>query len=408
MTPISFIYFFYIFVSFYFLIFTLLSYFKNKSTIFSYPKITKNYSISVVIPAYNEEETIAETVKAVYNIDYSNIVQVIVINDGSKDNTQKVLEKIKNKYKSLIVINKKNSGKADSINTALKIAKGELVVVIDADSYPHKDSFKKIVGYFDDPEVGAATGTCVPRNDKTFLEKLQVIEYKVIAFTRKLLEYIDGIYVIPGTLAMYRRTALKDIGGFDTKNITEDIEATWHLVHNGWKVKMTLGAYVTTTVPNKIKLWYSQRRRWALGGLQCTYKYKEVFMRKNILGYFILPFFALGWVLGLIGIGVFLYLFIKNFISSYLLTKYSIETSVPIMTLGDLAITPSVLNYFGLILFGLFLIFTLFVLSIMKDNFLEKQSFFNLLFYMTIYLLIYPIVFIVAIWHFFRGKKVWR
>jgi len=401
------IYFAYMFVSFYFLILILLLYFKNKNSLFESPKMTKEYTISILIPAYNEEKTIADTINAVYNIDYNNIIEIIAINDGSKDNTLNVIKSLASKYKNLKIFDKPNSGKADSLNKALKFCHGELIVVVDADSYPSKDSFKKMVGYFDDKQVGAVTAACIPRNRTTFLEKLQVIEYKVIAFTRKILEYVDGIYVVPGTGGMYRAEAIKK-AGFDIHNITEDIEATWHLVHDGWKIRMCLATSVHTEVPNKIKPWYNQRRRWALGGLQCLNKYKDIIFRKGMLGYFIVPFFALGLFLGLIGMIIFSYLLLRRTITSYLIAKYSISVSSPILTMNSLYITPSVLNYFGLVLFFLFLLFTFFVLAIMKDRLFEKQSFFNLLFYMTIYLLSYPIILIVACRHYLGKKMIWR
>ncbi len=407
MELIAIIYFLYMFISFYFLVFIILLYLKNKNQMFDSPAMTRNYSISVLIPAYNEEKTILETIKSVYNIDYDNITEVIVINDGSKDNTLEILKKVLHDYKGLKVLNKQNSGKADSLNKALKFCSGELIVVVDADSYPSRDSFKKMVGYFDDTRVGGVTAACIPRNRETFLEKLQVMEYKVIAFTRKLLEYVDSIYVIPGTAGMYRAEAIKK-SGFDLKNITEDIEATWHLVHDGWKIKMSLETSIGTEIPNKIKPWYKQRRRWALGGVQCINKYKGTFMRHGMLGAFILPFFVLGLFLGLIGISIFIYLFISRIMSYYLFAKYSIAIDSPMVTMNDLYLTPSVLNYFGLMMFFLYFLFTLFVLAMMKDRLFEKQSFFNLIFYMTIYLLVYPIVLIVGCWHFIRGKNIWR
>ena len=127
-----------------------------------------------------------------------------------------------------------------------------------------------------------------------------------------------------------------------------------------------------------------------------------------MLGAFILPFFALGLVLGLVGIAIFLYLLSRRMISSYLVSKYSIEASVPIITMDEIYITPSVLNYFGIVLFALFFIFNIFVLAMMKDNLDGKKSFFNLMFYMTVYLLVYPIVLVAAGWHFIKGKSVWR
>jgi poly-beta-1,6 N-acetyl-D-glucosamine synthase len=405
---LPFVYLAYMFVSFYLLLLTLLLYFKNKQALFSHPKLTKEYSISIIIPTYNEEKTIVDTIKSVYNIDYSNIKEVFVVNDGSKDNTSLAVRKILNKYKNLKLIDKENSGKADSINQTLKKCTGELVVVLDADSYAFKESFKKMVGYFDDEKVGAVTAMCTPRNRSTLLEKLQVIEYKVIAFTRKLLEFIDSIYVVPGTAGMYRRKALEEIGGFDTKNITEDIEATWHLAKNGWKIRMCLSASVTTEVPNKLKPWYRQRRRWALGGLQCISKYKSYIFQNNMFGYFIVPFFTLGLFLGLIGMIIFLYVFGRRFLSSYLLTRYSLESSTALLNMNNFYITPSILNYFGLILLFLFFIFNIYVLSIMKDRILEKQSFFNLIFYMIVYLMVYPFTLIAAMIHYARKKNVWR
>ncbi len=404
---IAILYFVYMFIAIYFLLITLLLYFKNKDKLFFSPLMTRAYSISVLIPAYNEAKTIEKTIKALFAIDYPNIKEAIVINDGSRDNTLDIVKSLMPLYPNLKIINKKNSGKADSLNTALKFCKAELIVVLDADSYPAPDSFSKMVGFFDDARVGAVTLTCTPKNLDTFLGKIQAIEYKVIAFTRKLLEYIDSIYVVTGTSGMYRKKALEDIGGFDTTNITEDIEATWHLIHNGWKVKMAMNANIYTEVPTKIKPWYSQRRRWALGGLQCISKYKSSFLKKGMLGIFIVPFFTLGLFLGLIGIVLFLYLLLRRVLSSYLLTKYSLQIDVPIVTMDEFYITPSVLNYFGIVLFVLFLIFNFYVLSIMKDKLIKKQSFFNLLFYMTIYLLIYPIVLIASIKHYIKGRKIW-
>lgn len=408
MQILPFIYFTYMFISFYLLVFTILLYLKNKKVLFFSPPLTKNYSLSVLVPAYNESKTIADTIEHIFDSDYP-VTEVLVVNDGSTDNTLLVLKGLISKYKGkLKILNKENSGKADSLNKALKFAKGELIAVVDADSYPSKTAFTKLIGFFDNPNVGITTAACIPRNRRTLLEKMQVIEYKVIAFTRKLLGYVDSIYVAPGSLSVYRKKAVLDVGGFDTKNITEDVEMTWRLLRGGWDVKMALGAIVTTTTPNKIKSWFVQRRRWSVGGLQTLIKYKKSLMRHGMLGYFIVPYFAMGFILGLLGLGILAYLTTRRVLRNYLLAKYSIELGVPVLTMNELLITPSVLNYFGIVLFVLFLFFTLFVLAIMKDSVLEKQSFFNLMFYMTIYLLIYPITTILAVDHVIRGKMVWR
>ena len=397
----------YMFISIYFLSLFLSLYVKNRKELFDYPKTEKKYSISVLVPAFNEEKTIKDTIKAIFASDYP-IKELIVLNDGSSDNTEKEVKELLKKYPKLKLINKENSGKGDSLNQGIELAKGELVAVVDADSYPAKNSFGKLIGFFDDEKVGAATCLFIPRNRNKFIEKLQVMEYNVIAFTRKLLDYVDAIYVTPGPLALYRKSALVKIGGFDKKNLTEDIETTWHLAYEGYRRKMCLLTSATTSVPNKIRAWYRQRRRWNIGGLQCISKYKKCFLKKGMLGFFILPFFVLQLFLGLLGLSIFIYLMTTRILENYIFARYSISVGTPLITMHDFLITPSFLNYLGVILFISGVIFTVLVLFIMKEKILGKQNIFNMLFYFIFYLSMYPFIMITALYHFFRGTGKWR
>ncbi len=397
----------YMFVSIYFLSLFLFLYFSNKKRLFEYPEAKKRYSISVLVPAWNEEKTIKDTIERIFEVDYP-IRELIVLNDGSTDNTKRIVKELMKKYPRLKLINKKNTGKGDSLNYGIGIAGGELIVVVDADSYPDKDSFRKLVGFFDDKKVGAATCVFIPRNANNFIEKMQLIEYNVISFTRKLLGYVDAIYVTPGPLAMYRKSALKEVKGFDSKNMTEDIEVTWKLTYAGYERRMCLATNATTTVPSSMRGWYRQRRRWNVGGLQCIAKYKKSFLKRGMLGLFILPFFVLQLFLGALGLGILFYLIITRIISNYLLVTYSIPVGVPVLTMDSIFITPSFLNYLGVILFGVGLLFTILVLSIMKDTVLKKQNIFNILFYSIIYLTAYPFIMISAVYNYFKREKKWR
>ena len=407
METLPIIYLGYMFVSIYFLSLFLILYYVNRKNLFEIPKLTKKYSVSILVPAYNEQKTIERTIKSIFSSDYY-LKEIIVLNDGSVDSTGNIVKELMKDYPKLKLIDKKNSGKADSLNHGIAIAKGELIAVVDADSYPEKDAFSNLIGFFDDPLVGVATPFIVPRNDKTFFERLQTIEYNVIAFTRKLLGYVDAIYVTPGPLAIYRKSALEKIGGFDIKNMTEDIEATWHLTKEGYKRKMCLLSVATTTVPKKISPWYKQRRRWNLGGLQCISKYKKYFLKRGMLGFFILPFFVLQLFLGLLGLTIFFYLFITRSLSRYLFTRYSIQIGTPVITMDDIFITPSFLNYFGVILFILGTLFTILVLYIMKKGMLKKQNIFNILFYLLFYLTVYPFIMIASLYHYLNGTWRWR
>jgi len=410
MKILPYIYLAYMFISVYFLYFYLILFFKNRKTLFDYPKPKKNLSVSFIIPAYNEEKTITESIKSIFDSDYKNIIEVIVVNDGSTDNTKKIVQKLLKQYPKLKLINnKKNLGNAaKSQNVGLKYATGDIIAVVDADSYPAKQAVSKMMGFFNDPKVGAVTCPSRAKNRTKFIEKLQAIEYNIIAFTRKLLEYVEGIYVTPGTLALYRKEALKSINGFDEKNLTQDIEATWHLTFNKWKRKMCLDTCVYTTVPSKLRDWFRQRKRWNIGGLQCINKYKKYLLRKGMLGLFIIPFFILTTFLGLVGLAIFVYLIITRILKQYLIMKFSFIANTGIITAEQFYFTPSVLNYLGIVLFIFGTAFTLTVLFIMKDITMKKQSFFNIFFYMIVYLMCYPFIMITAIFDMIRGKAKWR
>jgi len=376
---------------------------------FSYPVPKKKFSVSFVVPAYNEGKTIEDSIKHIFDIDY-DIDEVVVVNDASIDNTAQVLEKLQEKYPKLMVItHEKNSGSAaKSQNTGLYAAKSELVAVVDADSYPAKDSIKKMVGFFEDENVGVVTCPVLVRNRNKFIEKLQAIEYKVIAFSRKLLDYVDGIYVTPGPLALYRKKALLDIGGFDEKNMTQDIEATWALTAKGWDRRMSLSTEVTSTAPDKFWPWFKQRKRWNIGGLQCIHKHRKSFLKKGMLGYFIMPLFITSTFLGLVGLSIFAYLTVSRATSRVLYTGYSIAAETPLITMNDFYITPSFLNYLGVILFVFGLIFTLVTLAILKEKIFLRENLLNIPFYMIIYIAVYPFIMVVSIWDLMIGKTSWR
>jgi len=410
MELLPYIYLAYMFISLYMMSLFIMIYVRNRNNFFEYPRTNKNYSVSFVVPAYNEGKSIRETVEHIFDIGYGNIREVIVVNDCSKDNTQEVVESLMKKYPKLKLINnKKNLGSAAaSQNAGLKEAKGELIAIVDGDSFPAKLSINKMAGFFDDPKVGAVTCPVLARNKNKFWEKIQGIEYQAISFARKLLEYVDAIYVTPGPLALYRKTTLDEIGGFDESNMTQDIEATWHLAHNGWDRKMCLGTHVTSIVPNKIKPWWRQRRRWNIGGLQCIYKYRKFIGKKGMLGFFIIPFFMINMFLGLFGLGVFFYVLTRNIISKFLYTNYSIQAGTPLLTLSEFYITPSFLNYLGIVLFVAGLIYILAILSILKEKIMTKENILNIPFYLILYLILYPFIMINSIYYYYKGKWVWR
>lgn len=401
------IYLVYMFIGLYMSSFFIILYIKNRKTLFEVPKPNKKYDISVLIPAYNEQDTIEGTVKSVLASNYP-LKEIIVINDGSKDKTKNIVKKLIRKYPKLKLLDKPNSGKADSVNQGFKKAKGELVVVVDADGYPAPDAIENMVGFFNDEKMAAVTALITPKNREKFIEKLQTYEYPIISWTRKLLSYVDAIYVNPGAMSMYRRSIILKVGGFDTKNMTEDIELTWKLAYYGYKRQVSLKAKDHTVVPDNLKKWWKQRVRWNLGGLQTIAKYKGMFLRKGMLGLFILPFFIISTFLGLLGMSIFVYLVSRRLILTFLTTKYSFYANTSPLLLSEISLTPSVLNFFGIALFALGMFFTYFgIMSVGESSILKRRNLFNLLFYLLVYLTIYPTIMISSIYKYFIGDIGW-
>ena len=183
------IYLFYIFVTLYMTTLILFIYLKNRKKYFSDAEKEFIPGLSVLIPAYNEERTIGDTIKAVLNCEYPrDKLEVIIVNDGSTDKTAEIVKQ----FKDVKLLDKSNSGKADSMNQALKIAKHDFIAIIDADSYPEKDALIKMVNFFYDNEVGAVTGSAFVKNKNSILEKMQALEYVAIAWTRRLLDFLDS------------------------------------------------------------------------------------------------------------------------------------------------------------------------------------------------------------------------
>jgi cellulose synthase/poly-beta-1,6-N-acetylglucosamine synthase-like glycosyltransferase len=246
--------------------------------------------VSVLIPAHNEEESIEMTLKSVQALDYpKNLIEIIVIDDASTDNTR---ESIKRAGGATLLINKKNMGKARSLNRAIKIAKGEYIACIDADSTVDRGILKKMIGHFGDPEVACVTPALKVMKPRNFLEKIQAAEYLLNIFLRKSLDVIDSIHVTPGVFSVYRKSVLAEVGGFDENNLTEDMEIALRIHEAGYRITNSLDAISYTICPSTLGSLFKQRLRWYRGALQNTAKYKHMIFRRSYgnLGMFLLPF----------------------------------------------------------------------------------------------------------------------
>lgn len=403
---ITIIYLIYSFLAFYFLFLFVIIYAKNKDRIFYVPRITKNYSLSIVVPCYNEGKSIGGVIESLLDSDYKGLKKIIIVDDCSTDNSYKIIKSYAKKYKKVIVVRTpKNTGKASGAkNYGAGFVDTELIGFVDADSYPKRDAIGKMIGFFDDNEVAAVTASVFVKKMNKFIEGLQSLEYRIIVFTRKLLGFVGAIYVTPGPLAIYRKKFFDKVGRFDENNYTEDIELTWNFLSKGYKIEMSVPSKAYTVVPDNFREWYRQRIRWNIGGLQAINKYKKTFARSGILGSFVLPFFVLSWVLGILGIGILVYRGLQRIAVNYLATKFSISAQTAILTLREINLTPNVLVFFGTAFLILSLSFTILALFYTKEKEFKKTRILSILIYSFIYLLVYPFVVINSVIKYL-GKK---
>ena len=273
-------------------------------------------SVTIVIPAYNEELGIKKTINSVIALDYpKNKIKIIVVNDGSTDRTKEVAEELRKKYEkeyyyekeyNFKVINKKNEGKAKALNVALEKCSTEFFACLDADSYIEKDSLIKMIPHFDGANIGATISAIKVNEPKNIYEKLQRMEYILAIITRKLMAFINTLSVTPGVLSVYRTDVLKTVKGFDEKSLTEDFEIAMRLKYNGYDIDIETSAITYTNVPDNFSKLWRQRVRWYRGFVESHKKYRQMFLNKKFgfLAYFQLPLNVIG-ILLLIGSVVF-------------------------------------------------------------------------------------------------------
>lgn len=410
MAFIDVVFFFYIFIGLYMTSLFFFLYFPNRKKLFDYPA-GKPEKVSIVMPCFNESEHIGQAIESLLNLDYpKDMIEIIVVDDQSKDNSVEVVKRYVKKYDnvSLIVNDRNSGGAAEPTNIGVKAAKYDYVAVTDADSTPEKDALKKMIGFLQQKDnVAAVTCAVLSKKPRTFIQHLQALEYVIIAFNRKLLDLVDAVYVTPGPFALYKKDKLFEVGLFDTNNMTQDIEIVWRLFSRGYKPRMCLGAKVYSATPTKFKAWWRQRIRWNIGGTQTLLKYKSYLFRKGMLGAFIIPFFSVSMFLGVFGLGLFTYLLTRRVLVSYLSTKYSVYSGAAILTFSDLTFAPSILNFFGGVLFITGFAFTALGLIIINDQHVRNKNIFNIFFYLIVYLTIYPFIMITGLYKLVRGTYSW-
>lgn len=323
--------------------------------------------ITIIVPAYNEEKVISESVKALLDLDYPKL-EVLLVNDGSKDETMKRLkkefklvdvnraieekidtEKVKSLYRSierdgLTVLDKENGGKADALNAGLNYSRTDLILAIDADTLVEKKALRKMVRRYmsTDSRVVAIGGIVRVLNNcevvssqvkkaklpKKFLPGMQVMEYiRAFLFGRTGWSRINSLPIISGAFGLFEREALLDIDGYRRETVGEDIDAVIRLHRYmrekdvDYDVSFLPDPVCWTQVPESRKVLGTQRARWQRGLAETITYNKKMIFNPNYgkLGIFALPFFLffelLGPIVEISGYFIFILFFVLGLFS---------------------------------------------------------------------------------------------
>ena len=245
-------------------------------------QLEKTPFVSILMPAHNESKILYPVVKEMVELNYPEY-EVILINDGSSDDTSEVLKDLAIKYDKVRVIDlKENCGKANALYLGLIASRGEILVGVDADSYLDKNALRYLVSHFvnkhNGERVGAVTGNPRVRNRGTLLGKLQLCEYaSIISLIKRTQRILGKVMTVSGVCVAYRKRALMECGFWDRDMMTEDIAVTWKLEKNFWDVRYEPRALCWMLVPETIKGLWRQRRRWSEGGLEVIFRHWDIF-----------------------------------------------------------------------------------------------------------------------------------
>jgi cellulose synthase/poly-beta-1,6-N-acetylglucosamine synthase-like glycosyltransferase len=264
-------------------------------------------TVSVIIPAWNEGKSIAKTINSMFASDYpSEKLEIIVVDNNSKDNTLQIARKLKQKYKKLKIYCEKKQGKGCALNRGIKESTGEFIFSMDADTMVPPRSIREMTRYFKNPDVMSVTPSMLIYKPKGILQRIQQAEYLFGLFIRKAFTSVNAIHVTPGAFSAYRKTFFDKHGMYDEDNITEDLELSLRIQYNGYRIEYSPEAPAYTIAPNKFKELLIQRRRWYTGLMRNTWKYKGLISPKyGDLGLFVLP---IAWI------SIFFSVFVINFL----------------------------------------------------------------------------------------------
>ncbi|MDM5234899.1 glycosyltransferase [Bacillus cereus] len=262
---------------------------KTKSRLFA----NSSYQpfVSVIIAAYNEEKVIVKTIRSILDSNYREF-EIIVVDDGSKDDTSKVIQETFYKHPKVRLIQKENGGKSSAMNLGFQKSRGEIIVTLDADTIIAQDAISLMIRHFEDHNVAAVSGNVKVGNRRNLLTTWQHVEY-ITGFNleRRAFDELNCITVVPGAIGAWRKKNVVESGYLSEDTLAEDTDLTITFLREGHRIVYEERAYAYTESPEDVKSLIKQRYRWSYGTLQCLWKHRKALFnaKHKTLGFIALP-----------------------------------------------------------------------------------------------------------------------
>lgn len=254
-----------------------------------------NPLVSIISPCYNEAPTLANCIKGLMDQSYKNL-EILIVNDGSTDNTVEVANQIIKEYPNVRFFNKENGGKSTALNYGIKHAKGSIIICIDADSVFRKDTVSQLVAPFEDLEVMGVAGNVRISNTNEILTKNQSIEYMMGQnLEKRTFSELNCIQVVSGCVGAFRKDKLIEVGGYSSDTMVEDMDLTVSFAKKGYKIMYNPKAIAYTEAPVNLRDFIKQRYRWCYGRYQVLKKHKDILFKRSygMMGVIGLPYYLI-------------------------------------------------------------------------------------------------------------------
>jgi cellulose synthase/poly-beta-1,6-N-acetylglucosamine synthase-like glycosyltransferase len=235
--------------------------------------------VSIIVPAYNEEQVIESTIRSLLSSDYAKF-EIIVVDDGSADRTSELVSDKFGSEPLVQLFTVANAGKAAALNFGLRHAKGDVIVALDADTQFPPETVRALARRFVDPHTGAVAGNAKVGNRINIVTRWQALEYITSQnMDRRAFASLNCITVVPGAVGAWRRGLIEQCGGFSNDTLAEDQDLTLLIRKLGYKIGYEEAAIAWTEAPDRLGTLARQRFRWAYGTLQCLWKHRDALFR---------------------------------------------------------------------------------------------------------------------------------